>query len=83
MRDASNSKRLLRNQKRTGIELEVIHGKVEADLIQQAEWQGNLSKDVDYLYKDVEEARNTHYIGNEVIQRSHLTLVPFGFLPIK
>lgn len=71
MRDASNSKEIIdviKNE--TGIELEVIHGKVEADLIQQAEWQGNLSKDVDYLYMDVGGGSTEYSLhrGDEVIQ---------------
>ena len=71
MRDASNSEEIIgiiKNE--TGIELEVIHGKVEADLIQQAEWQGNLSKDVDYLYMDVGGGSTEYSLhrGDEVIQ---------------
>lgn len=71
MRDASNSEEIIgiiKNE--TGIELEVIHGKVEADLIQQAEWQGNLSKEVDYLYMDVGGGSTEYSLhrGDEVIQ---------------
>ena len=71
MRDASNSEEIIdiiKNE--TSIELEVIHGKVEADLIQQAEWQGNLSKEVDYLYMDVGGGSTEYSLhrGDEVIQ---------------
>ena len=71
MRDAGNSEEIIgiiKNE--TGIELEVIHGKVEADLIQQAEWQGNLSKEVDYLYMDVGGGSTEYSLhrGDEVIQ---------------
>ena len=72
--DAGNSKRLLAlktNRHRTS----VIHGKVEADLIQQAEWQGNLSKDVDYLYMDVGGGSTEYSLhrGKEVIKSKYLT----------
>ena len=71
MRDASNSKEIIATIKEaTGIDLEVIHGKVEADLIQQAEWQGKLSKDVDYLYMDVGGGSTEYSLhrGKEVIR---------------
>ena len=71
MRDANNSKQIIANiQQSTGIDLEVIHGKVEAELIRQAEWQGNLNKQVDYLYMDVGGGSTEYslYRGNEVIK---------------
>jgi len=54
MREATNSEEILaRVEMESGVHIEVINGKIEADLIYNTFWTQDLLKDRNYLYIDV------------------------------
>ncbi len=54
MRDASNGKKLVKQiKKETGIDIEIITGKQEAELLLQTQLRENFSPENHYLYADV------------------------------
>ena len=70
MRDAKNSKELLKRvKKETGIEIEVISGDLEAALIYETHVAEGLEKDILYLYIDVGGGSTeiTFFLNSEVV----------------
>lgn len=54
MRDAKNGEKIVENiRKKTGINIEIIDGKKEANIIYETHIEQKLGQDADYLYMDV------------------------------
>lgn len=73
MRDASNSKEILRQvRQETGIQIEIISGDLEASLVYENHVAENLDKDHSYLYIDVGGgSTELSFFSNNVLTYKH------------